>query len=120
MQCALVVFAWVFPENSRTPRRRAAILFAPSLVLIPTALIGLCGVKLGFRTENSSLTSRPLAYAFVVYVYVISAMARTFFSKISPLSRNAKRSAGRSDSLAVAITGVLKPRLISFSLLRHF
>ncbi len=28
MQCALVVFAWVFPENSRTPRRRAAVLFA--------------------------------------------------------------------------------------------
>ncbi|MCB1025084.1 MAG: hypothetical protein KDB79_11875, partial [Acidobacteria bacterium] len=29
MQCALVVFAWVFPENARTPRRKAAILFAP-------------------------------------------------------------------------------------------
>src|SRR5688572_21432336 len=33
MQFAMVVFAWVFPENARTPRRRAAILFAPSLVL---------------------------------------------------------------------------------------
>src|SRR5438445_13733207 len=37
MQCSLVVFAWVFPENSRTPRRKAAVLFAPGLVLIPAA-----------------------------------------------------------------------------------
>src|SRR5690349_20679536 len=35
MQFALVVFAWVFPEDSRTPRRKAGILFAPGLVLIP-------------------------------------------------------------------------------------
>src|SRR3954452_24483629 len=28
MQFALVVFAWVFPENARTPRRRAAILIS--------------------------------------------------------------------------------------------
>src|SRR5215213_3523508 len=40
MQFALVVFAWVFPENARTPRRRAAILFAPGLILIPAAALG--------------------------------------------------------------------------------
>ncbi|MGH9818920.1 MAG: hypothetical protein ACRD43_02025, partial [Pyrinomonadaceae bacterium] len=40
MQCSLVVFAWVFPENARTPRRRAAVLFAPNLILIPAAILG--------------------------------------------------------------------------------
>jgi phosphatidylserine synthase len=41
MQCALVVFAWAFPEDARTPRRKFAILFAPSLILIPAAASGL-------------------------------------------------------------------------------
>ncbi|MCU0238296.1 MAG: hypothetical protein MUC29_02560 [Pyrinomonadaceae bacterium] len=38
MQSSLVVFAWVFPENLRTPRKKAAIIFAPSGSLVPAAL----------------------------------------------------------------------------------
>lgn len=71
MQFALVVFAWVFPENARTPRKRAAILFAPGLVLIPTALFGLLWRKVGFDGERFVVDLRPLAYAFVIYVYGI-------------------------------------------------
>ena len=29
MNCVLVVFAWVFPENARTPRKRAAVSQLP-------------------------------------------------------------------------------------------
>src|SRR6478672_11724077 len=71
MQYAMVVFAWVFPENARTPRRRAAILFAPSLVLIPAALLGLLWTKVGFEAGRFVVDLTPLAYAFVAYVYFI-------------------------------------------------
>ncbi len=71
MQCALVVFAWVFPENLRFPRRKAAVLFAPSLVLIPYALVGLLWNKVGFQNEQFVIELAPLAYAFVVYVYFV-------------------------------------------------
>src|ERR1044072_9354536 len=38
LQFSFVVFAWVFPENSEGPLRRAAIIFAPGAVLFPAAL----------------------------------------------------------------------------------
>ncbi len=71
MQYAMVVFAWVFPENALTPRRRAAILFAPGLVLIPAALFGLLWNKAGFESGRFVIDLTPLAYAFVVYVYAV-------------------------------------------------
>ncbi len=71
MQCSLAIFAWVFPENSRTPKKRAAILFAPSLVLIPAALFGLLWHKIGFENGRFIIDLAPLAYAFVVYVYFV-------------------------------------------------
>src|SRR6188768_403801 len=49
MQYSLVIFAWVFPENARTPKTRASIIFAPGLVLIPAALFGLLWNKAGFE-----------------------------------------------------------------------
>jgi len=69
MQFALVVFAWVFPENARTPRRKAAVLFAPGLVLIPTAFLGLLWDRVGFESDRFVIELTPLAYAFVIYVY---------------------------------------------------
>ncbi|MEP6849845.1 MAG: ATP-binding protein [Acidobacteriota bacterium] len=71
MQCSLVVFAWVFPENSRTPRRKAALLFAPSLVLIPAALFGFLWRKISFEGGVFSIELAPLAYVFVAYVYLV-------------------------------------------------
>ena len=71
MQCALVVFAWVFPENARTPRKRAAILFAPGIVLIPAALFGFLWHKVGFENGQFVIDLAPLAYAFVAYVYFV-------------------------------------------------
>ncbi len=71
MQCSLVVFAWVFPENARTPRRKAAILFAPGLILVPAALFGLLWRKVGFEEGEFIIVTAPLAYAFVIYVYFV-------------------------------------------------
>src|SRR6478672_7545059 len=71
MQYSMVVFAWVFPENARTPRRRAAILFAPAMVLIPAALFGFLWRRVGFAGGQFVIELSPLAYAFVIYVYFV-------------------------------------------------
>lgn len=71
MQCALVIFAWVFPENSKIQKRKAAIIFAPSLVLIPAALFGLLWYRVGFENNRFIIDLAPLAYAFVLYVYFV-------------------------------------------------
>ncbi|MEJ7701637.1 MAG: hypothetical protein WKF71_18630 [Pyrinomonadaceae bacterium] len=51
MQCALVVFACVFPKDLQTPKRRLAVLFAPSLILIPAAIFGLLIKTAGFKNN---------------------------------------------------------------------
>ena len=73
MQFALVVFAWVFPENARTPRKRAAVLFASGVVLIPAAMLGLLWERSGFEDGIFVIELTPLAYAFVAYLYFIFA-----------------------------------------------
>jgi len=71
MQFSLVVFAWVFPENARTPKRRAAILFAPGLVLIPAGLLGFLWREATFDNGIFVIDLAPLAYVFVGYVYFV-------------------------------------------------
>src|SRR5262245_58905009 len=61
MQYSLVVFAWVFPENSRTPRKRAAILFSPGLVLIPATLAGSLWARAEFVDGRFSIDFTALA-----------------------------------------------------------
>ena len=109
MQCALVIFAWVFPENARTPRKRAAIIFAPGLVLIPTAAFGLLWRKVGLENGIFVIDLAPLAYAYVFYVYFI------FFYGANLLYRKYIKYRGTQKGQqigailwAAAITGVLK------------
>ncbi len=109
MQYAMVIFAWVFPENSRTPRRRAAIVFAPGLVLIPAALFGLLWHKSGFEDGRFVIELTPLAYAFVAYVYFV------FFYGAAILFKKYRMIKGTQEGQQVgaiiwglAITGVLK------------
>ncbi len=109
MQCALVVFAWVFPENAGIPRKRAAVIFAPGSVLIPAAVFGLLWRKVGLENGIFVIDLAPLAYAFVVYVYFI------FFFGASLLYRKYHKYRGTQKAQqigailwAVAITGVLK------------
>ncbi len=71
MQFSLVVFAWVFPENARTPKRRAAILFAPALVLIPAGIFGFLWHQASFDNGRFVIDLAPLAYVFVAYVYFV-------------------------------------------------
>src|SRR5438128_8370783 len=78
MQFALVVFAWVFPENGRTPRKKAAILFAPGLVLIPAALLGSLWKRVGFENGQFVIDLAPLAYAFVTYVCFVFFFGSSF------------------------------------------
>ena len=71
MQYSMVVFAWVFPENARTPRRRAAILFATGLVLIPAALFGLLWHQAGFENNRIVIDLTPLPYRLVVCIEAV-------------------------------------------------
>lgn len=109
MQCALVVFAWVFPENSRTPRKKAAILFAPSIVLIPAALFGLLWNKVGFQNGVFDIELAPLAYAFVFYVYFVFGFgALILFGKYRKYRGTQKGQQVGAILWALAITGILK------------
>jgi signal transduction histidine kinase len=109
MQYSMVVFAWVFPENARTPRRRAAILFAPGLVLMPATILGFLWRKAGFEDGRFVVELNPLAYAFVAYVYFL------FFYGAFVLFGKYRKFAGTQEGqqvgaiiLGLALTGVLK------------
>ncbi|MCW5958965.1 MAG: HAMP domain-containing protein [Pyrinomonadaceae bacterium] len=71
MQFALVNFAWVFPENSRTPKRRAAMLFSPAIVLIPAVIFGFLLKRIDYSNGALSIDFSPLAYLYVAYVYMV-------------------------------------------------
>ena len=109
MNSVLVVFAWVFPENARTPKKRAAVLFAPGLVLIPAALFGFLWTDVGFENDKFIIHLAPLAYVFVAYVYFV------FFFGAAVLFQKYWRFAGTQKGQQVgailwglAITGILK------------
>ncbi len=109
MQCSLVVFSWVFPENSRTPKKRAAILFAPSLVLIPAAIFGLLWKKVGFENSIFVIDLAPLAYAFVFYVYFLFAFgAFNLLKKYKKYQNSQKGQQIGAILWAIGITGILK------------
>ena len=109
MQCALVVFAWVFPENARTPKKRAAIIFAPGIVLIPAALFGLLWRKVGFVNGRFEIDLAPLAYAFVVYVYLIFGYgAFILLQKYRKYRKTQKGQQVGAIIWALFITGILK------------
>lgn len=71
MQFSLVVFAWVFPENGPVPVKRAAVLFAPGAVVVPSALAGLMWRGVVFDAERFEIELTPLAYAFGFYAYAV-------------------------------------------------
>src|SRR5687768_1373683 len=109
MQCALVVFAWVFPENARTPRRRAAILFSPALILIPAAFSGFLWHEASMAAGRLSIDLAPLAYLFVAYVYFIFFYGATvLFRKYRKYRKTQRGQQVGAILWALAITGVLK------------
>jgi signal transduction histidine kinase len=109
MQCSLAIFAWVFPEDSRTPKKRSAILFAPSLVLIPAALFGLLWRKVGFENGGFVIDLAPLAYAFVLYVYFVFSFGAIILLKKYRKYKNTQKGQQIGAILwAVGITGILK------------
>jgi HAMP domain-containing protein len=110
LQYSLVVFAWVFPENRRTPRRKAAILFAPGLVLAPAAAFGLLWHRAGFTADGRFVIDlAPLAYIFVAYVYGIFAYG-TFllFQKYRRYRRTQRGQQLGAILWALGITAILK------------
>ncbi|HEY0051702.1 MAG TPA: ATP-binding protein [Pyrinomonadaceae bacterium] len=109
MQCSLVVFAWVFPENARTPRKKAAVLFAPGLVLIPAAAFGLLWRRVGFVDGRFEIELAPLAYAFVIYVYAVFAYGAWILLRKYRKYRGTQKGQQVGAILwAVGVTGVLK------------
>ena len=109
MQYSLAVFAWVFPENSRTPKRKAAILFAPGLVLVPAAFLGFLWNDLSVRNTGIFIELTVLAYVFVAYIYFVF-----FYGAIELLRKyRAYKGTQKGQQLAaillgLGITGILK------------
>jgi signal transduction histidine kinase len=113
MQYALVVFAWVFPENGRTPRKRAAVLFAPGLVLIPAAMLGFLWKEIRFDAGRFFITLAPLAYIFVAYIYFLFFFGAVVLYKKYRQYKNTQR--GQQVGAIVwglIITGILKTAAI--------
>ena len=109
MQCALVEFAWVFPENLPTPRRKAVVLFAPALILIPASIFGLLWRKVGFSNGGFEIDLAPLAYAFVIYVYAVFAYgAWLLFGKYRKYKGTQQAQQIGAILWAVGITAILK------------
>ncbi|MEP6944658.1 MAG: ATP-binding protein [Acidobacteriota bacterium] len=109
MQFAMVVFAWVFPENSRTPRRKAAVLFAPGLILLPAAAFGLLWRQAGFENGRFQIELMPLAYAFVIYVYFFFFYgAAVLFGKYRKYRGTQKGQQVGAIIWGLGITGILK------------
>jgi signal transduction histidine kinase len=109
LQYSLVVFAWVFPENRRTPRRKAAVLFAPGLVLAPAAAFGLLWQRVEFAGDRLQIDFAPLAYAFVIYVYAIFAYGAAILWLKYRRYRNTQRGQQLGAILwALGITAILK------------
>ncbi|HEX8367079.1 MAG TPA: ATP-binding protein [Pyrinomonadaceae bacterium] len=109
MQCSLVVFAWVFPENARTPRKKAAVLFAPGLVLIPAAAFGLLWHRVGFAEGRFQIELAPLAYAFVIYVYAVFAYGAWLLLRKYRKYRGTQKGQQVGAILwALGVTGILK------------
>lgn len=73
MQASLVVFAVVFPRDDKINKKHLAILFSPSFVLIPAALLGLLWRSVVIENGALRIELSPLAYVFVVYVYTVFA-----------------------------------------------
>jgi signal transduction histidine kinase len=77
MNYALVVFAWVFPENLRTPHQKVLMLFSPGLVFILATFFGFLfedeSLKVtGFAQDGKfQVKLTPVGYAFVLYIYLI-------------------------------------------------
>ena len=109
MQCSLVIFAWVFPENSRTPRRKAAVIFAPGLVLVPAVFLGLLWNDVGFRNGVFTIQLTSIAYALVAYVYFLSGYGAWILWKKYKVYRNTQKGQQIGAILwAIAITAVFK------------
>lgn len=110
LQYSLVVFAWVFPENRRTPRRKAALLFAPGLILLPAAALGLLWHKAGFKPNGGfEIDLAPLAYIYVIYVYGIFAYGTAVLLAKYGFYRGSQRGQQLGAILwALGITAILK------------
>jgi signal transduction histidine kinase len=109
LQCALVVFAWVFPEDRPAPVARLAVLLAPGAVFVPATLAGLMWREARLASGQFSIELTPLAYAFGLYIYVVFAYGfRLLYGKCR---RYRGRLWGQQIGAilwALLITGVLK------------
>lgn len=109
MQWSLVVFAWVFPEDSRTPRRKAAILFSPSIFLIPAVFLGMLWTEVGVRDGRFYIELTAVAYAFVAYVYFLYGYGTwILFKKYLQLKGTQSGNQIAAILIAIAVTAVPK------------
>lgn len=109
MQYSLVIFAWVFPENLRTPRKKAAIFFSPGLILIPAAFLGFLWKEITFHDGELRINLSVVTYVFVLYIYALFGYGA--FILLKKYSRYRGSQEGRQLGAvlwAIGITVILK------------
>lgn len=109
MQCSLAIFAWVFPENSRTPRKLAAILFSPGVVFVPATIFGMLWRHIRIENNVLDIELSPLAYAFVIYIYFVFGYgAFTLLAKYYKYQKTQQGQQIGAILWAIGITAILK------------
>ncbi len=108
LQIPLILFAEVFPENSRPRWNRVGLLAAPLLLLIPLLLTGALWEKIGFSHGAFHIQLKPAAY----FVGAYNALLLTI--GVTQLVRKYRKYKGTlwgqqlaSVILGIVVTGVL-------------
>ncbi len=112
VQFALLLFAGVFPENTRPEWKKAALLALPLLIFVPLLCSGMFWERVSFVAtpagDKFSITLRPVAYLFGAYNYVILSLG------VLKLIRKYRRYRGTLQGqqlgavlLGIVVTGVL-------------
>jgi signal transduction histidine kinase len=108
LQIPLILFAEVFPENSRPRWNRVGLLAAPLLLLLPLLLTGALWEKIGFSHGTFHIQLKPAAY----FVGAYNALLLTI--GVTQLVRKYRKYKGTlwgqqlaSVILGIVLTGVL-------------
>lgn len=109
LQYSFVIFALVFPDGEQINFKQTAVIFAPGLILIPAAAMGLMWENAAFSGGRFTIRLTPLAYAFVVYVYGLFAYGFALLYKKYGRYRGSLQGKQIAAILwALVITAVLK------------
>lgn len=104
MQYTLAVFAWVFPENHRTPKKKAAVLFAPGAVLVPATVLGLTSDSAAVVGGALKVSLNASGYLMLGYIFLIFGLGAAIL--LAKLARYRGSQEGRQLAAIIAAMAI--------------